>query len=479
MKAINRNKKLLLSHPMNISIMDLMRNTYAIPPNESKRRFKMANSNLLQKIDRRTFLNILSSTGAAGLIYPNRVISSLIPTTLSRVIMVEDDSATSGYTINENTIQTMVESGIKSLAQMVNISDAWKTLLPGIEPNKIVAIKVNCINSSMPTHPQVTYAVTESLKQLNFSGSLFSENNIIIFDRTNWELQSCGYKINTSGNGLRCFGTNNPGVGYSSQTFNVSGRNQKISKIITEMADYLINIAVLKNHNTAGITLCMKNHYGTCHYPDSLHGNDCDPYVPTLNALDPILSKQQIIIIDALYGVKQGGPGGSPQFITNKLIFSQDVVAVDYWGRKILQDNGCRTISDAHHVDTAAISYSLGTNNPAEMDVVNLTNPTTAVDKTINKKPKDFVFEQNYPNPFNAQTQIKFYLPVVSETKLTIFNTNGFQVRRLLDNQLANGWHQFIWDGLNDSGKPVASGVYVCQLKTDAYNKSIIMQLLK
>jgi len=439
----------------------------------------MAKCDFLQKIDRRTFLGILSFTGAAGLIYPNRAISSLIPTTLSRVAIVEDDSATNGHTINQNTIRTMVNSGIKSLAQQNDISDAWKTLLPGIDTNKTIALKVNCINSSVPTHPTVSYAVAESLKQLNFSGSAFPENNIIIFDRTNWELQSSSYSINTSGTGVRCFGTEGSGVNYSSQTYSVNGRNQKISKIVTEMADYLINIAVLKNHGMAGVTLCMKNHYGTCHDPGSMHSNDCDPYVPALNALDPILTKQQVNIIDALYGVKQGGPGGSPQFTTNKLIFSQDVVAADYWGRELLKDNGCYTISDAHHVDTAANSYNLGTNDPSNMDVVNLINSTTAIDKTENRIPKGFVLEQNYPNPFNAQTQIRFYLPSVSETTLTIFNTTGHQVRRLLNNQLASGWHKIIWDGLNDSGKPVSSGVYVCQLKTGAYNKSIILQMVK
>jgi uncharacterized protein (DUF362 family) len=439
----------------------------------------MAKSSFLQRIDRRTFLRIMSFTGAAGLIYPNRIISSLLPTTLSRIILVEDDSATSGYLINENTVQTMVNAGIKTLAQKDNLSDSWKTLLTGVDPTKKISIKVNCINSSMPTHPKVTYAVAESLKQLNFSGSFFPDNNIIIFDRTNWELQSCGYKLNTSGIGVRCFGTDSSGAGYSSQFFNVSGKNQKISKIVTEMADYLINIAVLKNHSMAGVTLCLKNHYGTCHNPGNLHSNDCDPYVPALNALDPILAKQQVNIIDALYGVKQGGPGGSPQFTPNQLLFSQDIVAADYWGRKTLQDNGCRTISDAHHVDTATTSYNLGTNNPAEMDVVKLTNPTTAANKREKTKPTDFVLEQNYPNPFNAQTQIRFYLPSVSETTLTIFNTTGNRIRRLLNNRLTKGWHQIIWDGLNDSGKPVASAVYLCRLKTGSFNKSIIMQMVK
>ena len=435
----------------------------------------------LRNMDRRTFLRIVSVTGTAGLIYPHSVISSFMPTATSRVVIVEDETATSGTSINENTVRVMVDRGIKTLAQQADISDAWKALLPGINETHTIAIKVNCINSSMPTHPQVTYTVVESLKQMVFETNTFPENHIIIFDRTTGELRSCGYTINTSNTGVRCFGTDTSGVGYSSENYDVAGQLKRISKIVTVMANYLINISVLKNHGTSGVTLCLKNHYGTVSNPDKLHGNDCDPYIPALNAVSPIIIKQKLNICDALLGIRSGGPGGPPQFRANKLIMSQDIVAADYQGRKILKDNQCYTISAAHHIDTAATAYGLGINDPAQMEVVNIVNPTSELNISDNGSNlfDGFVLQQNYPNPFNNHTQIRFYIARPVDVNLSVLNIAGRQVRTMINHNLETGWHQIAWDGCNNEGKQVASGTYICRLIAGEFQKSIIMQLMK
>ena len=441
----------------------------------------MTTKSYLHSIDRRTFLRILSVTGISGLIYPRSVISSLVPDGTSRVVIVEHENATSGSAINAEAVRVMVDSGIKNLAGINDVGEAWKTLLPGIAPDKTIAIKVNCINSALPTHPEVTYAVTAGLAQMNFSGGNFPENNIIIFDRTNWELESAGYTRNTSNVGVRCFGTETSGFYYSSQDFNIGGRSQRLSEIINTHADYLINIAVLKNHGTAGVTLCMKNHYGTCDDPGSLHGNNCDPYIPALNAAEPIRAKQMVNIIDALFGVRSGGPGGSPQFVTNKILFSQDVVAIDYQGRKLLEENGCATTGRAHHIEAAASDYHLGTNNPAEMEIINILNPTTDVQqkKSNPSRTEGYQFEQNYPNPFNSQTTIRFYLKNNAAAKIRIFDYTGRHVRTLLDQEVSSGWHQLTWDAKTDAGTSVASGFYICQLQVGGSKKAIIMQFVK
>ena len=54
----------------------------------------------------------------------------------------------------------------------------------------------------------------------------------------------------------------------------------------------------------------------------------------------------------------------------------KDIVAVDYWGRKILAENGCNTFSMASHIDTAAKRYHLGTNDPSQMEIKNIVNST-------------------------------------------------------------------------------------------------------
>jgi len=76
-----------------------------------------------------------------------------------------------------------------------------------------------------------------------------------------------------------------------------------------------------------------------------------------------------------------------------------------------------------------------------------------------------YELEQNYPNPFNPSTVISFQLPVVSEVTLEIYNSNGQLVRTLVAGEKPAGRYSVLWDGKNDAGARVASGVYVGVLK--------------
>ena len=443
----------------------------------------MTGDDFLRTLDRRTFLRILSFTGVSGLVYPRRVISSLASLPSSRVVVVEDDSATSGTTISSDAVQVMVDSAVRMLARKDDVSAAWMGLMPELGPSSVIAIKVNGINTSMPTHPEVTYAVVGSLKRVSFGGEPFAENNIIIFDRGSPPLARSGYTLNRTSTGVRCIET--PTVGYSDERYDVADSSQRLSKIVTEMADYLINISVLKNHGIAGATLCMKNHYGTCDRPGALHGDHGDSYIGALNALDPIREKQCLNICDALLGIRSGGPGGAPQFAANKLVIGQDIVAVDYWGRTLLEENDCTTLAAASHIDTAAARYGLGTNDPLQMDLVEVANPTvnppTAVESSQanSGSPEFFQLVQNYPNPFNGQTQVRFHVPGPVDARVRVYSSGGQRVRSLVGGRLRAGWHQVAWDGTDDRGRKVASGIYICQLESGRFRKGIIMQFLK
>jgi len=442
----------------------------------------MSFENFLNSIDRRTFLRLATVTGIGSFIYPKNLISHMILAPKSRIVIVEDSAATDGLTIDSAAVQIMVESGIKTLAEWDDIGEAWKLLLSGVDQTSTIAIKVNCINSSMSTHPPVTYAVANSLTRMLFDGVPFPENNIIIFDRTSGELTSAGYTLNTSETGIRCFGTNSSGVGYSTETYDINGRTQTLSKIVTEYCDFLINLSVLKNHGTAGVTLCLKNHYGTCNSPGNLHGDFANPYIPSLNSQDPIVLKQVVNICDALFGIYSGGPSGSPQFTENKIIFSQDIVAVDYIGRSILEDHGCNTINRAGHIDSAATDYQLGTNDPQMMDQITVLNPTTTIRTPGEEDPaitEQFILKQNYPNPFNNRTQIEFYMAKSGPVLMNIYDDRGRQVRKLFNKTVRRGWHRITWDGTNNVGRQVASGLYVTRLRCNDFQKAMIMQLIK
>ena len=80
--------------------------------------------------------------------------------------------------------------------------------------------------------------------------------------------------------------------------------------------------------------------------------------------------------------------------------------------------------------------------------------------------PVEFVLQQNYPNPFNPSTKITYRLDKASRVELIIYNALGQQVRTLVAGKLQPvGNYNVDWDGHNDDGSRVASGLYVYQLR--------------
>jgi len=86
----------------------------------------------------------------------------------------------------------------------------------------------------------------------------------------------------------------------------------------------------------------------------------------------------------------------------------------------------------------------------------------------------------NFPNPFNPATTIRFGLPRSGPVTLTIYNINGKTVRNLMSAAEKNaGYHVMIWDGRNESGEQVASGVYFCRLEAGAMVRIRKLALIK
>ncbi len=99
--------------------------------------------------------------------------------------------------------------------------------------------------------------------------------------------------------------------------------------------------------------------------------------------------------------------------------------------------------------------------------------------KEDNGAPKSFHLAQNFPNPFNPTTTIKFDLPNASSVKMNIYNTNGQLVKTLVNASYNAGTHEIMWDGRNDAGQMVSSGLYIYRLQAGNYVKSMKMMLMK
>lgn len=436
----------------------------------------------MKKYTRRKFLNNTVKSTAAFLTYPLIKSSSANSLANSRVVVIEDDSVLTGSTINQSVVQTMVDAGIRNLTGIQDLGEAWKSLFPGITPNSKIGIKASCLNRYLATHPEVTNCVINGLTSMQVEGNLFPENNIIIWDRWNSDLINAGYTINTSSSGVQCFGTNQIGIGYNPTYHSINGSQQRISKILTELTDYIINLNVLKNHIFSGVTLSLKNHYGSCHYPDGLHGGHCNPYIPALNNISHIKDKHIISICDGLFGIISNGPTGQPQITPKTIIMGVDPVAHDYIGSQILQANGCNTLNIATHIATAAQSpYNLGTNDPAQIDLINISNPTTNINDNNEffNKPDKFRLYQNYPNPFNSQTTIPYQLYEPANIKIDIYDIKGTHIQNLINDFQQSGYYHVRWDAKALGDENVASGIYICKIKIEKYIHAFRIQLLK
>jgi len=105
-------------------------------------------------------------------------------------------------------------------------------------------------------------------------------------------------------------------------------------------------------------------------------------------------------------------------------------------------------------------------------NIVHMEAPTPPA-PTVNK------LVGNYPNPFNPQTRIVFWLKAPNTIRLSIYNERGQEVRKLYKATLAAGEYVVPWDGLDDNGRPLSSGVYFCRMTGKGIDKVHKMLLLK
>jgi len=96
-----------------------------------------------------------------------------------------------------------------------------------------------------------------------------------------------------------------------------------------------------------------------------------------------------------------------------------------------------------------------------------------------NLLPISFSIKNNYPNPFNSNTILNFTTPTPDITNILIYNINGQLISTLFLGQLAQGVHSLLWNGTDQSGKYVSSGVYIYKIQSGKHFGFKKMTLLK
>ena len=100
------------------------------------------------------------------------------------------------------------------------------------------------------------------------------------------------------------------------------------------------------------------------------------------------------------------------------------------------------------------------------------------VEKEDNTIPNNFSLRA-YPNPFNPSTSIRFEIPEFSVVSIKVFNVLGKEIKLLLEENLPAGEHNFQWNGKDNEGNTLPSGIYFIQMKANEYQQTIKSVLLK
>jgi uncharacterized protein (DUF362 family) len=218
-------------------------------------------------------------------------------------------------------VRAMLDRAMVSLTGAAAAAEAWKQLFG---PQDVVAIKANCLSGPpLCSHPEVALAIAAGLQQAGVPA-----DKIIIYDRSSRELTEAGYQIETN-RGPLVFGTDE--VGYDEEPTVVKSVGSCFSRIVSQHCTAIINVPVLKDHDLAGMSGALKNHYGSISNPNKLHLDHCHPFIADLNCAPVLKDKQRLVIYDALYACCDGGPSPDASEVIKygALMASTDAVASD------------------------------------------------------------------------------------------------------------------------------------------------------
>ena len=311
----------------------------------------------------------------------------------SRVVIARDSKAVDFYKPQVDHVARLVERGILALSNEKHIGAAWRQF---VKPDDVVGIKINTgYGPVMSTRRAIVDAVVTGLGHAGVPG-----RNIIIWDRNAEDLTAAGWEIRTEGKGPFCYATL-PQAGWDSKVFFQIARAGALiwgdlefgqrqlsersfySRIITQRASKLINIAVLTDNRHVGLAACLHNisigsvdnnrrfQTETLHY---------DAGIAEICARPPIRQKLVLNILDALVAQYAGGPAFHPEtsWSPGEIYFSRDPATLDALGLAAIeqqrQEAKIPPIGDRARYVQFAVEQGLGTDKRSKMDIIEL-NP--------------------------------------------------------------------------------------------------------
>lgn len=269
----------------------------------------------------------------------------------SRVVEVTHDGAVKdNRKIQKQAVTEMIKSGMSGLTGSNN---PWSQFL---KPTDKVGLKISTLGRPLlVTHHEFIAALADELIAFGIK-----ENNIIVWDRFEDHMEAGRFAINHGSKGVRYLGSEAEINGkktmrydlkavYVSDDDNPDRRDEKygntspFSEILIKDCDKVINLALLKDHGLAGVTLCLKNlAFGVTTNNARFHGPaHIGPFIADICARPEVNKKTVLHILDGLEGCFDSGPVPRNQgvlFTPKTLWFSTDPVALDALGRQVIEE---------------------------------------------------------------------------------------------------------------------------------------------
>jgi hypothetical protein len=272
-----------------------------------------------------------------------------------RVVAVEHSGCITAAGYQAEPVRAMVERGMKELTGAPTAQDAWRALF---NKTDVVGIKVSPVGGPrLCSDRSVIHAIFDGLNQAGVPDS-----QIVVFNRYRAEAVDCGIDQWVRP-GVRfaaaapAYDNSQLGIdGYDEQHYmemplvkpgddpaDPRSRRSYVAKIVTTDVNKIINLPVLKHHQSAGVTITLKNmshgfvnNVNRSHYSPT--ANWCGSFIPAVVSLPVIRRKVVLHVVDAVRAQYHGGPSGKPQFQwePKTLYFGTDPVALDKTGWKVL-----------------------------------------------------------------------------------------------------------------------------------------------
>lgn len=266
-----------------------------------------------------------------------------------RVTAVQDPGVLVSGHYQAEAVSRMMRLGMKELTGADDPTAAWRRFF---EPGDVVGIKVNPVGR--PYVISDATVVREIIAGLESAG--VKRQDIVVYDRYRQEFLEAGFDkwlpegVRSSYAVERGDSVQQGIDGYDPDHYmdmaltlpgqsidNPTARRSYAARFITREVNKLVNLPCLKDHQSAGVTLCLKNlshglvnNVARSHSSSSL--NACNAFIPASVSIPVIRNKAVLHILDGVKGVYHGGPFARPQFVWehHTLYFATDPVALDH-----------------------------------------------------------------------------------------------------------------------------------------------------